>query len=423
MPDGQQGLILALEVIVQRNVSIAIESGGHSSNIGASNIGGGITIDLAKFNIITLTDHDQAVWIGSAARWSDVYAYLERRGLTVSGGRVGHIGVGGYVLGGGFSWFANQLGWTCDTVLEFELITPERRLLHARKDWNDDLFWALKGSLGAFGLVTGIKLPTLPNRHVHGGPISYDARQAPQLFDVLNNLNVNAEDDLSSQGYLSFGWQPSRANIGYTAYLMDTNGRDSSSAFENFTSLRNIHNGLRKMTIKQSAEEIARSNPLGYRRAKFTLTAKSSVEAMGTVHETFRDFIAAYKNDFEREDMLGVTIQPLTIPHLAAADNIFSLSAEQGPMLLISVELWWEDASRDEVFDDHSKELWARMVQGLGDEHWLPWLYPNYAATWQEPFSKGSMPHEARDMLGRVREKYDPDGVWRRLVPGIWPAT
>lgn len=420
MPDGQQGLLLALEVMVQRNVSIAIESGGHSSNPGASNIAGGITIDLAKFNTVTLTDHDQSVWIGPAARWSDVYTFLEHHGLTVSGGRVGHVGVGGYVFGGGFSWFANQHGWTCDSVLEFEVITPNRRLLHARKDWNGDLFWALKGSLGAFGLVTAIKLPILPHREVYGGPIGYAATEASALFDALHGLNLNAGKDLRSQGYLSFGWSPSATGVEYTAYLLNIAGNEAPPAFENFTSMSSIHNGMREMTIKESANEIARSNPLGYRRAKFTLTAKSSVEAMEVVRRTVEDFINVYREDLAGDKRLGVTLQPLTMPHVSIGDNIFSLKPEDGPLLLISAEIWWKDATRDKMLDHYSKELYGRMIQGLGDKHWHPWLYPNYAAKWQEPFSGRVMPDRTRRSLTKVREKYDPDGVWKRLVPGVW---
>lgn len=125
-----------------------------------------------------LAEKDRSVTLGPGARWNDVYTALEPHNLTVSGGRAAYLGVGGYVLGGGLSWFANEHGWTCDSVLEFEVVTPQGQTLWASKHFNDDIFYALKGSLGAFGIVTKIKVPTIENKAVYGGAVAFEGGES-----------------------------------------------------------------------------------------------------------------------------------------------------------------------------------------------------------------------------------------------------
>lgn len=99
----------------------AVKSGGHAAFSGASNINGGLTIDLINLNQVTLSaDHTQAS-IGPGNRWFDVYSALEPKGLTVIGGRVADIGVGGLTLGGGMSFFSARYGWACDNVNTYEV--------------------------------------------------------------------------------------------------------------------------------------------------------------------------------------------------------------------------------------------------------------------------------------------------------------
>lgn len=179
---------------------------------------------------------------------------------------------------------------------------------------------------------------------------------------------------------------------------------------------------LRHMTPEESADEIASSNPLGFRRFRFTLTILPTLEAMRAVH----GFVQGFASDMQlsKDELLGVTYQPLTVPHLRNQDNIFSnvLTADYGPLLLVSVELWWKDESKDAHYE---KEFRALCEDGL--EWGLAWMmvlhgwkYANYAATWQEPFSKSRLGEESWRRLQEVRERYDPQDVWRRLVPGVW---
>jgi FAD/FMN-containing dehydrogenase len=99
-PSSPQEVSTAVQIINQHSCHFAVKSGGHAMFAGASNAIGGITIDLKYLNWIELSEDQKAISIGPGNRWGDVYEKLEPQGLTVVGGRVSNVGVGGFMLGG-----------------------------------------------------------------------------------------------------------------------------------------------------------------------------------------------------------------------------------------------------------------------------------------------------------------------------------
>jgi FAD/FMN-containing dehydrogenase len=99
----------------------AVKSGGHAAFSGASNIDGGLTIDLLNLNEVVVSADQTQTAVGAGNRWVDVYSVLDARNLSVIGGRVADIGVGGLTLGGGISFFSARYGWACDNVIAYEV--------------------------------------------------------------------------------------------------------------------------------------------------------------------------------------------------------------------------------------------------------------------------------------------------------------
>lgn len=413
-------------MLISNNASFAIVSGGHSSNLGASNIHAGITIDLSFLRDVKLVDNASAVVLGPASRWDDVYAALEPHGLTVAGARVADVGVGGFALGGGVSWFANQMGFSCDTVLEFQVVTPDLRVLNVSEKNHENLFWALKGSLGAFGVVTRLKMRTIANSGIYAGAISFKEEHLPEALAALGEMAFGVEQDEFTSGYLSFGYVGAMKDFGYTTYLVNTAGESDTASRRSWHKVPQIHSSMRNTTLRDSAKEVAASNPLGLRRSKFTFTAVLDQEVMLSQYSLFREFASGL--ELSHNDLLGATYQPLTRSMLRHAGskthpNVFSesLATALTPMLLVMVELWWEDESRDQEFETLMRELKKAMLgaEGVdGADH--PWLYPNYAASWQEPLVEGRLGHDTVMKLQNLKKKYDSGDIWSRLVPGIW---
>jgi FAD/FMN-containing dehydrogenase len=99
----------------------AVKSGGHATFAGASNIDGGMTIDLINLNKVDVSQDGTETSVGPGNTWYDVYSKLEVLCLSVIGGRVSAIGVGGFTLGGGISFFSGRYGWGCDNVNTYEV--------------------------------------------------------------------------------------------------------------------------------------------------------------------------------------------------------------------------------------------------------------------------------------------------------------
>lgn len=123
-PSSSTDVAIALLLSRLTECSFAVKSGGHAAFANASNIPGGITINLAKLNDIELSADKAYASIGPGNTWYDVYSNLEDYNLTAIGGRVAAIGVGGLTLGGGISFFSGNHGWACDNVYNYEVSLP-----------------------------------------------------------------------------------------------------------------------------------------------------------------------------------------------------------------------------------------------------------------------------------------------------------
>jgi FAD/FMN-containing dehydrogenase len=121
LPESASDVSQAVLTAQVSQCEFAIKSGGHAAFAGASNIDGGMAIDLIKLNQVTVSSDKKQTSVGPGNRWFDVYTKLQPMGLSVIGGRVSDIGVGGLTLGGGISFFSGRYGWACDNVNTYEV--------------------------------------------------------------------------------------------------------------------------------------------------------------------------------------------------------------------------------------------------------------------------------------------------------------
>lgn len=119
-------------------------------------------------------------------RWSDVYEYLEKFELTAAGGRLGPVGVPGLLLAGGVNFYGNQIGFGCDTVVNYEIVLADGSIVEANKTSHPDLFWALKGGSSNFGIVTRFDLETIKSVKVWAGTHTVSAEHIDQFLAVCH---------------------------------------------------------------------------------------------------------------------------------------------------------------------------------------------------------------------------------------------
>ena len=177
---------------------IAVRGGGHSV-AGFSTCDDGIVLDLSQLNDVALDAKSQRAFAGGGTRWKDFDAATQQHGLATTGGLVSSTGIGGLTLGGGFGHLVRKYGLTCDNLLSAEVVTADGTVVHASESQNPELFWALRGGGGNFGVVTRFELDLHPvGPIVLGGPIFYPGDQAIDVMTGWRDRLDNMPDELST---------------------------------------------------------------------------------------------------------------------------------------------------------------------------------------------------------------------------------
>ena len=219
-PTNATDVVAALEYARAEKLEIAVRSGGHNA-LGFGNSDGGAVIDVSGLDDIELLG-DGRVRIGAGATWGPAAAALAEHGLAITSGDTVSVGVGGLTQAGGIGWMVRKHGLTVDSVLGAEVVTASGDIVRADAETNPDLFWALRGGAGNFGIVTAFEYQAQPVSTVLFGTISYALDDVPQLLKGWAEFGRTAPDELSTALVLmpGFGDFPPGAVL-YVAYCGD----------------------------------------------------------------------------------------------------------------------------------------------------------------------------------------------------------
>jgi FAD/FMN-containing dehydrogenase len=175
---------------------VAVRSGGHSVS-GLSTNDGGLVVDVRPMKEIVVDAARRVVRAGAGVTWGELDAATQAHGLAVTGGRATSTGIAGYTLGGGDGWLARAFGLACDNLVAVELVTAAGQAVRASATENPELFWALHGGGGNFGVATSFELRLHPlGPQVLAGLLGWPADQALDVARAFRDLWLDAPDAL-----------------------------------------------------------------------------------------------------------------------------------------------------------------------------------------------------------------------------------
>ncbi|MBW5481200.1 FAD-binding oxidoreductase [Streptomyces bambusae] len=195
---GTADAAAAVRFAREHDLEIAVRGGGHNV-AGTAVCDDGIVIDLSDMRAVWVDPAGRTAQVSGGALWGDVDHETQAYGLATTGGIVGHTGVGGLTLGGGIGFLMRKHGLAVDNLLAAEVVTADGSIVRASADEHPELFWALRGGGGNFGVVTSFRFALHPvGPTVLAGPVFWAAEDTTDVLRFYRSFAAEAPDELGS---------------------------------------------------------------------------------------------------------------------------------------------------------------------------------------------------------------------------------
>ena len=194
-PAGAQDIARTLQYARENNLPLSIKGGGHSvAGLGACDAG--VMLDMSCMKATLVDAENQTVTAGAGLTWGELDTETQQVGLATTGAVISSVGIAGSTLGGGYGWLMGRHGLACDNVLSMDLVDAQGDMITASKRENADLFWALRGGGGNFGVVTSITYQLHPVAKLMGGFMLHPLHEASAFLDFFTDFYAQAPDDM-----------------------------------------------------------------------------------------------------------------------------------------------------------------------------------------------------------------------------------
>ena len=372
---------------------LSVRSGGHSGS-GFSTNTGGLVVDLRGLDEIEIIDEDAGlVRIGSGALWGTVATTLEASGLALSSGDTVSVGVGGLTLGGGIGWMVRSHGLALDNLLEATVVTADGAVLTVGPDKHPDLFWAMRGGGGNFGIVTSFVFRAHRLNGVYAGLIRYGSDRLAAVLAGWRSVMRDAPEELNT----TFVSMPDFPGMpGGVQLFVCFAGDDEAAASAAVAPLLALP-GLVSADIepKPYADILEEAHP-----PEGMVPVINNAFARELSDELIAGLDALY------ESLAGSV---LMIRSLSGAFNRVPAAATAFPWrdseaLVISAAFLPPDAPAGSA--ERINEEWGRLSTHLQG------LYGGFSAAKPGEATERLYPPEVLDRLSAIKHTYDPDNVF-----------
>ncbi|WP_051063599.1 FAD-binding oxidoreductase [Nocardiopsis halophila] len=185
----------AVRFAAEHRLPVAVQGTGHGLTVLDE---GGLVITTGRLAQVQVDPQARTARIGAGAQWKHVSAATVPHGLAPLSGSAPHVGVAGYLLGGGIGLLGREFGYAADHVRALDVVTADGELRHVTPQDEPDLYWALLGGRDNFGVVTSVEIGLLPAARIYGGGLYYDAADAAAVLDHFRTWTASAPESVTS---------------------------------------------------------------------------------------------------------------------------------------------------------------------------------------------------------------------------------
>ncbi len=402
--DVQQGVRLAR----LSGLELAVRSGGHSG-ASHSTTEGGILLDLCNLREMQIDPVARTLWAGTGLKAGDIVNALADHGLVLPLGDTASVGIGGITLGGGIGYLVRKFGLTIDHLLAAEIVTADGECLQVDADSHPDLFWALRGGGGNFGVATRFLFRVQPLEHVYGGMLVLPA--TPGSLSRFIQAAQAAPDEVSTIANVMIAppmpFLPPKAHgelIIMAMMMYSGDPQDGDRVFAPFRELVDPHPPLADMLRPMRYPEIYPPEEAGTEagppcismRTLFldSLDEQTAAVVVGGLRLSTGALMTAAQFRVLGGAMSRVPVEATAFGHRASRIMVQLVTLYASPEDAPAHEAWVGDL--------------AAAIQQAD-----PGRYVNFLGPSSQEEVRLAYPHGAWERLRSIKSRYDPDNLFR----------
>jgi FAD/FMN-containing dehydrogenase len=378
------------------DLPVAVRGGGHG--VAGHCIGdGSLVVDLRLIRQVVVEPDSQTATCGGGSLWEDLDTPSQRHGLATPGGTFGDTGIAGLTLGGGIGHLTPSYGLTLDNLLRATVVAADGNVLSASEDENPELFWALRGGGGNFGIVVEFTFQLHPVGLLLGGSLDYLLEDAPDVLPVWRDVMANAPDRLASFAQVARDAVTGEGLVNASvAWIGDLEtGREAIR--ELTEGLSPVKNTVRPMYYTELQELYGRM-PFGLRNywsGRFLAELPDELLAL-----TSAQFI-------ELGTAGGVLFEPLHGAPTRVASDATAFAGREAHWNATFINVWTEP-------DEDERQIETARAYSSALEPWkIGGGYLNYATEASADGLETEFGSQRFERLRAVKRQYDPSNVFR----------
>ncbi len=201
LPETEDDVVAAVSHARAAGLKIAVQGTGHGAAPRGA-LDGTMLLNMSRLRGVEIDPIAQTARVAAGTLWIDVVSEAAVHGLTALHGSAQDVGVVGYSLGGGIGWLARKYGLAASSVLAADVVTADGDVVRADASENPDLFWALRGGGGSFGVVTGLEIQLFPVAEAYAGWLIWPIDRAAEVLGAWSTWTKDAPEEVTSVGRL-----------------------------------------------------------------------------------------------------------------------------------------------------------------------------------------------------------------------------